>query len=328
MQPSVSIIIPTRNRGAYLPEAVESVLRQTFQDFEVLIIDDGSDVPVDATRWAQEPRVRVLRNAVGQGVSAARNRGISEARGAFIAQLDDDDLWLPAYLERSVAAFALDAAIGMVGTLIVEVDSRSGVQTLPARRGPAGYNTLKDIFDCSWPRPSGVVLRKSAVGAAGGYDPLLRGYEDADIYFRLADRFRCYFIDEPLVHYRVHGGNVSHKELVMGLDGMRVWKRLLERRPAGIPARSIRRRIARQHYRVAREYAFRNEFGAALRHMASALRLWPGVGTSYIREQDSLSQRAQKTLKPYAAVAGLSLAASPLGGWVGEKMKPRLEEAQ
>jgi len=129
--PCVTVVMPTYNRAALLPRTVDAVLAQGFGDFELLVVDDGSTdgtAELLAQRYGHEPRLRVLRQANG-GVSAARNRGLAEARGEFIAFLDSDDLWLPWKLQLQVATLRALASqgVGMLWTNLDVVDAQGQV---------------------------------------------------------------------------------------------------------------------------------------------------------------------------------------------------------
>ncbi len=102
-QPLVSIIIPSYNRARIIPQAIQSVLNQTYENWELLIVDDGSSIPFELESTLKDPRIQILRNATNQGAAAARNKGIHHAKGVYIAFLDTDDQWLPHKLEKQVA---------------------------------------------------------------------------------------------------------------------------------------------------------------------------------------------------------------------------------
>ncbi|HEY9633632.1 MAG TPA: glycosyltransferase family A protein [Coleofasciculaceae cyanobacterium] len=122
--PKVTVVIATYNSMDYLPETLESVLRQTFTDFEVLVVDDGSS---DSTvQWASglvEPRVKLITQE-NQGVCVARNTGIAHARGEYVAFLDSDDLWEPTKLEKQVRCFEDNPALGLVHTWLALIDEQ------------------------------------------------------------------------------------------------------------------------------------------------------------------------------------------------------------
>ena len=322
----VSVIIPTVNKTPYLCEAVESVLKQTCPAFEIIVIDDAAEVPVEKTLASYRSKVKIVRPEKPVGVSRARNIGIQESRGDLVAQIDDDDLWLPQYLERNVAVFQSDSEIGMVGSYIAEWDISKNEMVRPVWKGPRGYATVRDIFDYSWPRPSGVMFRKDAFLSIGGYDPSYTGYEDADIYFRMAKRFRSYFIAEELVHYRIHPASASHKELMMAKSGVQFWSRLLQSKPETIPAYLIGRRLSRQYYRAARAAVATDQWKEAFRHTAKALYFCPSVGLLFPTKRSDLFSKAAQYLKPYVALCGLGIANLFGGGSVCKWVKPKEEK--
>ena len=106
MRVTVSIILPAYNRANHLPDAINSILMQSFRDFELIIVDDASTQDIESiVRSIGDPRIRYIRRAVNGGASAARNTGLAEARGEFIAFHDSDDLWLPGKFERQLLQF-------------------------------------------------------------------------------------------------------------------------------------------------------------------------------------------------------------------------------
>jgi glycosyltransferase involved in cell wall biosynthesis len=134
MTPRVSIIVPAYNAAAYLPYAIDSVLAQTYQDWEIVIVDDGSTdntrAVVDAYRSRLRDRLQYIFQP-NRGVSAARNHGIRAARGEFIALLDADDVWLPQRLELGVNALDADPAVGLVHSRVARIDTKGSVTGAP-----------------------------------------------------------------------------------------------------------------------------------------------------------------------------------------------------
>ncbi len=197
--PAVSVILPTYNRADTLPRAVKSVLAQTFGDYELLIIDDGStDRTPSVVEQLEDPRIRYIRLARNRGVSAARNRGFSEARGEFIAFLDSDDEWLPRKLERQVDLLRqAPDSVGMAysGALNVHPGGRRS-EYLPRDGGDLLPVLL--IHNVIHATPS-VLLRRAVVHAVGDFDETLPAIEDYDYWLRVAKRSQIAVISEPLV---------------------------------------------------------------------------------------------------------------------------------
>lgn len=213
--PKVSVVIPAYNAMTYLPDTLNSVLQQTFSDFEVLIIDDGSTDRIQA--WVAQnitdPRVRLIAQA-NQGLSAARNTGIANAQGEYVAFLDADDLWKPTKLEVQVHYLDNNSAVGLVYNWIAVIDAE-GKPTGKVWRGDIEGDVLEEvlqrnIIDC----PS-VLVRRKCFEDVGVFDRTLRSVEDWDMWIRIAACYRFAVTREPLVYYRQHSSNMSKNWRVM-----------------------------------------------------------------------------------------------------------------
>jgi glycosyltransferase involved in cell wall biosynthesis len=213
--PKVSIVIPAYNAMAYLPATVATVLQQTFSDFEVLIINDGSTDQI--TSWAAgltDRRLRLI-TQVNQGLSAARNAGITQAQGDYIAFLDADDLWVPSKLAKQVACFERDPAIGLVYTAVLFVDCQ-GQSTGRVMASDLTGNVWSELvkrnaIDC----PSSVMVRRECFDRVGLFDRTLRSIEDWDMWLRIAAEYPLAVIPEPLTHYRQVPNSMSKNYQVM-----------------------------------------------------------------------------------------------------------------
>jgi glycosyltransferase involved in cell wall biosynthesis len=210
MPPAISVVVASRNYGRYLAGAVRSVLDQTFSDFEVVIIDDGStdDTPEVALRFLADPRVRYLRTD-GLGQSRAKNLGVLQARGPLVAFLDGDDEWLPTKLERQLPLFA-DPEVGVVysGRTLIDPTGRD----LPTRPASFARGYIFDTLLVQNPVCfSSVVVRKAVFEAVGLFDPTLPLAIDYDLWLRVARHFAFDFVDEPLVRYRTGHANLSSR---------------------------------------------------------------------------------------------------------------------
>ncbi|NEQ85406.1 MAG: glycosyltransferase [Moorea sp. SIO2I5] len=200
--PKVSVIIPAYNSMAYLPETVDSVLKQTFTDFEILIIDDGSSDGVD--QWAAElvdSRVKFIAQA-NQGVSVARNTGIAQAQGEYIALLDSDDLWEPTKLEKQVRCLDDHPKVGLVHSWVALVDEHSqptGRFFIPS----AERDVWQQLVECNPITCSSVMARSCCFETTGGFDPNLRSAEDWDMWIRIAAHYPFVLIKQPLAYYRL-----------------------------------------------------------------------------------------------------------------------------
>ena len=217
-RPLISVIIPTYNRGWVLKEAVDSVLAQEFNDFELIVVDDGSTDDTGKILAAYGPRITVLRQP-NRGVSAARNRGIAEARGQLVSFLDSDDLWLPPKLLRQVDFFHTNPKAVICQT--EEIWIRNGVRVNPKKRHHkfSGMIFERSLALCLV-SPSAVMIRRSLFDAVGLFDESLPACEDYDLWLRVSCKYPVHLIDTPLIIKR--GGHADQLSKASGLDKLRI----------------------------------------------------------------------------------------------------------
>ncbi|MFI0778401.1 glycosyltransferase family 2 protein [Streptomyces sp. NPDC021212] len=196
--PAVSVVIPCRDYGHYLPHAVESVLAQTYPDWELVVVDDGSTddtAAVARSLIAGHPgrRIRLLEQA-GAGVSAARNAGIAATTGRYVLPLDADDVIAPTMLERTVAVLDENPGIAIVSTdvsVFTDDDPRGQALELPAYDRDLLLRQLI-MFYCS-------LYRREVWQEVGGYAEDMRTGEDWDFWIACAERgFTAHHLHEPL----------------------------------------------------------------------------------------------------------------------------------
>jgi glycosyltransferase involved in cell wall biosynthesis len=216
--PSVSVIIPTYNRGWILGEAIDSVLAQEYSDYELIVVDDGSTDDTQEILDLYGQDIVVFRQP-NQGVSAARNLGIAESRAELVAFLDSDDLWLPQKLTRQVAFFQSNPVALICQT--EETWVRNGVRVNPKKRHQklAGMIFEPSLALCLV-SPSAVMIRKTLFDTVGLFDESLPACEDYDLWLRVSCRYPVFLIDEPLVIKR--GGHQDQLSKAAGLDKYRI----------------------------------------------------------------------------------------------------------
>jgi glycosyltransferase involved in cell wall biosynthesis len=216
--PLVSVIIPTYNRGWIVKEAIDSVLEQNFSDYELIVVDDGSDDNTPAILKAYGNKITVLHQP-NQGVSAARNRGIAAASGRLIAFLDSDDLWLPRKLSAQVQFFKShpEAVINQTQERWI----RNGVRVNPKKRHHkfSGMIFEKSLALCLV-SPSAVMLKKSLFSIVGVFDERLPACEDYDLWLRISCRYPVHLIETALIIKR--GGHADQLSKAAGLDQYRI----------------------------------------------------------------------------------------------------------
>jgi glycosyltransferase involved in cell wall biosynthesis len=217
-KPLVTVIIPTYNRGWIVKEAIDSVLDQDFSDFELIVVDDGSEDNTREILGAYADAITVLHRS-NRGVSAARNCGIAEASGQLIAFLDSDDLWLPGKLKTQVKYFEENAAAMINQTQ--EIWIRNGRRVNPKKRHHkfSGMIFERSLALCLV-SPSAVMIRKSLFDTVGVFDERLPACEDYDLWLRISCRYPVHLIDSPLIIKR--GGHDDQLSKAAGLDKYRI----------------------------------------------------------------------------------------------------------
>ena len=217
-KPQLTVIIPTYNRGWILKEAIDSVLTQDYKDFELIVVDDGSTDNTSEILASYGNDIKVLFQE-NKGVSAARNRGIAEASGQFIAFIDSDDLWLPQKLSTQVEFFnqTPDALICQTE----EVWIRKGKRVNPKMRHkkPSGM-IFEPSLELCLVSPSAVMIRRVLFDRVGAFDVTLPACEDYDLWLRISCRFPVHLIDTPLIIKR--GGHNDQLSSMKGLDKFRI----------------------------------------------------------------------------------------------------------
>jgi glycosyltransferase involved in cell wall biosynthesis/peptidoglycan/xylan/chitin deacetylase (PgdA/CDA1 family)/SAM-dependent methyltransferase len=203
--PTVTVVIPCFNLGAYVNEAVQSVLDQTYSDFEILVIDDGSTDPTTRHLFAsyRRPRTRILRTE-NQGLARTRNLGIRKAAGRYVSFLDADDLLEPTFLERTVPLLEADASLAFASCWLVGFGESSFLWNPATCDFP---HLLAEDTVCT-----AALTRKDALVAVGGFDPAMPvpGYEDWDLAIGLVERgLRGRIVPEVLFRYRIRPGSMT-----------------------------------------------------------------------------------------------------------------------
>lgn len=202
--PDITVVVPTRDRSRLLLETLRTVCWQRGVDLEAVVVDDGSsDDTAAAVAALGDRRLRLVRHETPQGVSAARNRGVAEARGRFVAFLDDDDLWSPDKLAAQLARMEQDRCLwAATGAVSIDDDLQvlAGEQPLPPQRmvdDLSRYNAVPV-------GASAVVAEASLVEAVGGFDTGMRHMSDWDLWIRLGQVGPPTVVPRPLVAYRLH----------------------------------------------------------------------------------------------------------------------------
>ncbi|MGH8676596.1 MAG: glycosyltransferase family 2 protein [Burkholderiales bacterium] len=213
--PAVTVLTPVFNGGRFLRSAIESVLRQTFADFELLVIDDGStDGSADIVRSFSDPRIRLLQLPTNKGLVFAVNLGLREARAPLVARLDADDLAMPERLERQLAFLDANPPIAVVGSWVALIDETDRA-FMTSKFPVAPQEIYRALLVQNCLNHSCATFRKAAVESVGGYRALSAGHpEDYDLWLRLAERFELANLPEVLGCYRIHPAQITQRNYV------------------------------------------------------------------------------------------------------------------
>lgn len=210
-QKFVSVVIATfmgKTKG-YLAETIQSVLSQTFSNLELIIIDDGStDGTYEFIKEQFDDNRIVCTHIQNCGVSQARNIGIMQSKGDFVCILDDDDVWTPKKLEIQLARFQSDDELGMIYCAIERIDSDGNYISMQYHESSNDFYQKMlsaNLVDAT----SGVIIKKDVLNQVGLFANIVQGYEDYELWVRIAKDFKIGSIKEPLVKYRVHPQNIS-----------------------------------------------------------------------------------------------------------------------
>jgi glycosyltransferase involved in cell wall biosynthesis len=212
--PNVSIIIPAFNREPFISESIESALKQTFSDFEIIVIDDGStDKTVEvAQKYSDDHRVNIMRNEKNLGIANTRNKAVRMARGKYIAMLDSDDVWIDKNkLQKQFDFLESNPNYALVGSNMVHIDVKG--EKIKEVIFPINDITIrKTILRRNPFAQSTILCRKEAMENAGLYSTRFTICDDYDLWLKIGRDWKFANINESMTGYRIHGNNITHKK--------------------------------------------------------------------------------------------------------------------
>ena len=272
--PKISVVIPSYNCAAFLRETIESVLAQTFSDFEIVVVDDGS---TDATAEVVKPyesRINYIYQS-NKGLPGARNTGIGASRGEFIALLDADDAWKPNKLERQMPRFA-DPEVGIVYSdfCVRYSDGRFRESYLADRPLAAEGFVLERYIQSRFLFPSTMILRRTCLEEFGGFDEEMLAAEDIELFTRICSRWKVALVNEPLVVRYEGEHNITSNQGKMSRYTILALQKVLQKQADLRPSdrEAISRELGKQH--LWRGYAALEEgrMKEARQRLANAIR--------------------------------------------------------
>jgi glycosyltransferase involved in cell wall biosynthesis len=294
-QPTVSVIIPTYNRARVLCRSAESVLAQTYRDFELIIVDDGStDNTEEVVRSYSDPRIRFIRHEKNRGVSVARNIGIKAARGEFIAFNDSDDIWLPQNLELKVKLLDSHPDTALVCSDYYIFDGHTGAN-LCRFWDNRQYRYLLEFDEGTQQpiigklarvtllSPLAIIMRRRVFDDVGYFDESLHCAEDWDMWFRILQRFSIRFINLPLARYRKHDAQLSTDFHEIFLAKVTVLKKLFHSHSISKDdVKFIKKKLVSTHMEYGWNVITRGEINLGRQKLLTAIRINPWCIRTYI----------------------------------------------
>ncbi|MFB9811043.1 glycosyltransferase family 2 protein [Haloarcula sebkhae] len=265
MTATVSVVIPTYERREFLRGAIETALGQSFDDIEVVVVDDGSSEPYAEEIVADFPAVvRCVRHEKNEGLSAARNTGVRESNGEYIAFLDDDDRWHREKIVRQVNALAREESAGLATCLVAAITPDNELVHCE-RRAPSGDCSDSILIGNQIGTPSRVVVHRDIFESVEGFDESLPTKQDWDLYIRLCQEWTVAAVQDHLCFRTVHE-SMSSSSTALKRDKQAVLqkheslmqkRRLWEQAKASVDAELARSYLGDGHLREARKHARR-----------------------------------------------------------------------
>jgi glycosyltransferase involved in cell wall biosynthesis len=269
--PKVSVIIPTHNRAELLRCAIVSVLNQSYQDFEIVVVDDAStDKTPEVITSFNDVRIKCIRHEVKKGDAGSRNTGIRNSSGGFLAFLDDDDEWLPEKLQMQVDILGNSPpTVGCVYTGFLKIDRGTGKILAVKITGKKG-DLFQEMFLGNFIATACILLRRECFERVGLFDERMPCNSDYDMWIRVAEHFHFECIREPLVIIHYAQGPKLSTSLPLVLQG---WEMLFEKYNKVFM--SNKRRFSRFYYDVGILYFLNGDSGKSRRAMFKAIESCP-----------------------------------------------------
>ena len=213
MTPKITVIMPTYNRARYIAEAIRSVQSQTLREWEMIVIDDGS---TDGTEKivreiaATDPRISYFKNEKNLGIAKTRNRGVSLAKADYVAMLDSDDIWTsPDKLSKQLDAILKNKKLGIVGVSARFIDEDGKVVGKQTHFPTDDVGIRKTELYRNILMQSGLLIRKSAIEKAGGYDPGFTICDDHDLWLKIGKDWQFMILPSVDLSYRLHASGIT-----------------------------------------------------------------------------------------------------------------------
>ncbi len=271
----VSVIIPTYNRAKFVTKAIDSVLVQTYKDYEIIVVDDGStDNTHEVVRSFNDPRINYIRHEENRGSGAARNTGIKASRGEYIAFLDSDDEWLPTKLSKQMTIFqAAPEQLGVVycGVYFVDYQSDRIIKTIvPTYRGDFSKRILKRGSGPSLPA---AVVKKECFDKAGLFDERFLFHDDTDLWVRISPFYDFDFVKECLMKV-----SRNHEQISTDQKAKLKGRELFLSKYSSLLPRVTKSKL---YYMIGNTYCLQNNMKSGRRNLFMSIMVYPLFIKSY-----------------------------------------------
>ncbi len=274
--PKFSVIIPTYNYGHYLAEAIRSVLDQTFLDFEVIVVDDGSADNTSQVVADYGDAVQYIYQE-NRGYAAARNLAIRHSSGELIAFLDADDAWLPQKLELQAAYLDRHPEVGVVSANCYYMDAQGNITgVMPGKPQATGWIFERILLTGNFIAMPTVGIRRQCFETSGLFDESLRTTVDWDLWLRLSRKFPFGYINQYLAKYRLHPANMHKQAHIKARDTLAIFDKLYSE--PNLPSSILSKRgraYCGAHLNIAWRYLSSGQPGLARKHLGQAIKHYP-----------------------------------------------------
>jgi len=269
-RPCISVVIPTYNRVDLLSRAIRSVLAQTEQDFEIIVVDDASTTdPAGVIDEFKEGRIRLIRHAQSKGGGAARNTGIRNALGGYVAFLDDDDEWLKTKLETQLRMFTRYPDVGMSYTGFFIVDQSTGLTNQIVRPKPLimlrNHLLKQNVVGTT----STIMVKKACLGGSVMFDENLGSCQDWDFYLKIAKVCPVQCVSEPLVFHYFHENRITRNSAAVIQGHTTVFSRITNETNVS------KALVSYHHFKLGRIYLQFGDSKSARRELLESINLFP-----------------------------------------------------
>lgn len=274
--PKVSVVIPFYNGKEFIAQAINGILRQTYTDYEIIVMDDGSSDDSKKALECFDGKIRYFYQQ-NKGISSARNRAIKEAKGEYIALLDQDDIWYPEKLQKQVELMEKNKNLGLIyGDCHYINEKGEIISRVFERQKYYSGRIFKDLIMGNFiPIPT-VLIRKSALDKVGLFLENYTFAEEYELFIRISKDYDVGFINEPLAGYRIHGGNLSKNTGESLKEDIAVKEDILKKYSADIKPveNKLKKELARIYYNLGRFYQKKRRRALAKEYLSKSIKTY------------------------------------------------------